>query len=325
MFWLSALLLGCSPVAPQLPGVVTFSGMCDASGAVALSAELFAVADDEDNVIRVYDARRGGSPLRSVDLSPGLRLAAKHGKDAPETDIEAATRLGALAFWLTSHGRSASGKLKPERHRFFATEVPDAERPFEIVGVPYERLLEDLIADPRYATFGLAAASVRAPKDEGGLNMEGMTARAEQGVFIGFRSPVPDGKALIATLLNPEEVVRGIAPPSFGPPVRLDLGGLGVRALSLWRGRYLIIAGDVGDRRRAHLYVWDGARAWRRVSHDFGALNPEGFFSTDALAHVMLLSDDGTRRVDGHECKRLKDPRRKRFRGVWIDSTSLQR
>jgi hypothetical protein len=322
---LSALLFGCSPAAPQLPGVVTFTGMCDASGAVALSAELFAVADDEDNVIRVYDARRGGSPLRSVDLSPGLKLRTKPGEGAPETDIEAATRLGALAFWLTSHGRSASGKLKPERHRFFATELPVTERPFEIVGVPYERLLEDLIADPRYAAFGLAAASERAPKDKGGLNMEGMTARAEQGLFIGFRSPVPDGKALIATLLNPEQVVRGVAPPSFGPPVRLDLGGLGVRALFLWRGRYLIIAGDVGDWRRSRLYVWDGARASRRLSHDLGALNPEGFFSTDALGEVMLLSDDGTRRIDGHECKRLKDPRRKRFRGVWIGSTSLQR
>jgi hypothetical protein len=299
--------------------------MCDASGAVPLSAALFAVADDEDNVIRVYDARRGGAPLRSVDLSPRLKLAAKPGKPAPETDIEAATRVGPLAFWLTSHGRSASGKLRRERHRFFATNVPVADQPLEVVGAPYEGLLEDLIADPRYASYGLAAASERAPKDEGGLNMEGMTARTEQGVFIGFRSPVPKGKALIATLLNPQEVVQRGAPARFGPPLQLDLGGLGVRALSLWRGRYLIIAGDPDDRRGSRLYVWDGAGTARRVRKDLAALNPEGFFSSDALGEIMLLSDDGTQRIDGRECKRLKDPHRKRFRGVWISGASLQR
>jgi len=325
MLLVTALTFGCSPTAVRQPGVVTFAGSCDASGAVPLADRLFAVADDEDNVIRVYDARRGGGPLRAVDLSPALKLAARPGKTAPETDIEAATRVGELAFWLTSHGRSASGKLRPERHRFFATELPAVERPFTLVGVPYERLLEDLIADPRYAAFGLGAASERAPKEPGGLNMEGMTARAEGGVFIGFRSPVPQGKALIATLLNPAEVVRGSAPAQFGPPLTLDLGGLGVRALSLWRGRYLIIAGGSGERSSSQLYVWDGAGASRRVRQDLRALNPEGFFSSDVLDAVMLLSDDGTRELGGRACKRLKDPAKKQFRGLWVSGASLQR
>lgn len=46
-----------------------FTGMCDASGAVELSRDLFAVADDEDNVLRIYDANRGGAPLSSSDVS----------------------------------------------------------------------------------------------------------------------------------------------------------------------------------------------------------------------------------------------------------------
>src|ERR1041384_1457792 len=46
---------------------LTFTGMCDASGAVPLDDHLFAVADDEDNVLRVYDADRGGSPLGAAD------------------------------------------------------------------------------------------------------------------------------------------------------------------------------------------------------------------------------------------------------------------
>jgi hypothetical protein len=42
-------------------GTVVFEGTCDASGAVPLDARRFAVADDENNVIRIYDAERGGS------------------------------------------------------------------------------------------------------------------------------------------------------------------------------------------------------------------------------------------------------------------------
>jgi hypothetical protein len=33
---------------------------------------------------------------------------------------------------------------------------------------------------------------------------------------------------------------------------------------------------------------------------------------------VLVLSDDGTREVGGKPCKKLKDPRQKGFRGVWV-------
>jgi hypothetical protein len=38
---------------------------------------------------------------------------------------------------------------------------------------------------------------------------------------------------------------------------------------------------------------------------------------------VMVLSDDGTVQVDGVDCKKLKDPLQKRFRGVNL-SVSLE-
>lgn len=62
------------PVAALRSGEVRFEGTCDASGAVPLSASSFAVADDEDNVLRVYDAERGGGPLYAGDISLGLGL-----------------------------------------------------------------------------------------------------------------------------------------------------------------------------------------------------------------------------------------------------------
>src|SRR3954471_23063474 len=56
---------------------VTFEGACDASGAVPIDERHFAVADDEDNVIRVYDALLGGKPVRRTNLSKQIGLERK--------------------------------------------------------------------------------------------------------------------------------------------------------------------------------------------------------------------------------------------------------
>jgi hypothetical protein len=293
--------------------------MCDASGAVTLGRDRFVVADDEDNVLRVYDAGRGGAPLAAVDLSAGLELPAKK-KKPPETDIEAGTRLGDRALWLTSHGRNSKGKLQVSRLRFFATTAPaGGALDITVVGKPYAHLLDDLLAAPSLGRFGLARAAELPPKQPGGLNIEGMTARPDgRSVLIGFRNPVPGGRALLLPLLNPLELPAG-ARARWGPPRQLDLGGLGIRALSWWRGRYLVIAGPV-DAGPARLYTWDGeaAAAQPVAGVDIAGLNPEGVFSPDDRDQVLLLSDDGTVELDGTPCKDLTDPGKKRFRGKWI-------
>lgn len=324
---------------------VVFVGICDASGAVPLTSRTFAVADDEDSVLRVYDADRGGEPLRSVDLSASLfapdaakqseqakkkKKKKKDGKEqqgdpeakkprrAPESDLEAATRIGDVAYWMTSHGRNRSGERKDARLLFFATTAHGGSDSLGLVGRAYEHLLEDLLADPRYAAFGLAAASELAPKDAGGLNLEGLGERPEGGVWIGFRNPIPGGRALVAALLNPERLVEGER-ARLGDPILLDLGGLGIRSLSRWRGRTLIVAGPYADGGASQLFTWDGRGAPAPVSGlDLAGLNPEGFFSPEDREQVLLLSDDGGVEIDGKECKRLEDPARKRFRGRWI-------
>ncbi len=186
-----------------------FTGMCDASAAVALDAHTFVVADDEDNVLRAYDVQRPGPPLWSVDVSSAIGLSPRAGKGPPEIDIEAATRVGSLAFWLTSHGRNSKAKFKPERLKLFATTLPVAGEPIAVAGRAYEHLLDDLLAEPRLARFGLEQAAGLAPKAAGGLSLEGMTARPEGGVWIGFRNPIPNGSALLVPLLNPERVIYG--------------------------------------------------------------------------------------------------------------------
>jgi hypothetical protein len=79
---------------------------------------------------------------------------------------------------------------------------------------------------------------------------------------------------------------------------------------------YLIVAGNQNDG-GSSLYTWDGQGAPRRVEHDFADLNPEGIFSPESGERVLVLSDDGTREMDGTPCKDLERKKR-RFRAVWV-------
>jgi hypothetical protein len=308
------------------PGEVVFVGMCDASGAVPLTAHTFAVADDEDNVLRVYDADRGGAALYERDISAGIGIPPRPRKHRgqpprppPEADIEAATRHGDIALWLSSHSRNSKGKLKPERLRFFATTLPVHGHELRVVGRAYSGLLADLSADPRYAAFMLGAAAEEAPKTRDGLNIEGMTERAQGGVLIGLRAPTPGGRALLFALENPERVIQGER-PSFGPPILLDLAGLGVRALSRWHDRYLIVAGDWGDTQPSRLFTWDGVSAQvQPIQLSFEHFNPEGFFTPEQRNVIMVLSDDGAEATEGQRCKDREGRSQKRFRGRWIE------
>lgn len=307
---------GASAVPLAGQRVVTFEGMCDASGAVPIDAHWFAVADDESNVLRIYDADRGGPPIDSVDVTAELHLKKKKN---PEADLEAATRLGDHALWISSHARSKKGKSQPDRLRFFATNVPSRKADIRIEGQAYTGLLQDLLRDPRLASFKLAEAAALPPQAEGGLNLEGMTAMPSGGVLLGFRNPVPEGKALLVALENPLAMMRG-EPARLGVPRLVDLGGLGVRGLSYWRGRYLIAAGHYEQGAVSRLFSWKGDASPPRSlpTPSLEDFNPEAFFTPEERDEFMLLSDDGARTVAGERCKDLEDPSRMRFRGLWL-------
>src|SRR5438874_13373243 len=86
----------------RLDGPTHYSGMCDASGAVAISSNLFAVASDEDNVLRVYRSDEPGGAVRQFDMDAFLGVRGK----SREADLEAGARIGNRAYWIGSHGRN---------------------------------------------------------------------------------------------------------------------------------------------------------------------------------------------------------------------------
>ena len=336
---------------------LVFRGTSDASAAVALAKDMFIVADDENNTLRVYKTTQGGLPLFSYDMTEFLGIEPKH----PEADIEGATKIGQRIYWITSHGRNKDGKTRPNRYRFFATTVKsqNGNVTIELVGKPCKTLIHDLVKfeNMRYLRLDRATRfdagelpkkerRKLAPKEEG-LNIEGLCASADgKTIYIGFRNPRPidrisqRAKAIIVPLKNPEAVLEKNRAPIFGEPILLDLAGLGIRSMeySHFHKVYLIIAGTFDDSKKYAIYRWSGKKEKppvlvRKISQsDF---SPEAMITFKNSDKFFILSDDGSLpiKVDGAwECvkgefrkdgtcqnKYLIDPEKKTFRGIWLN------
>jgi hypothetical protein len=312
------LSLGLGRVEAQwkVSAPATYHGMCDASGGAALGTNLFAAADDEDNQLRIYPSATGGAPVQVADLTGFLQLTGKF----PETDLEGAAWLDDRIFWIGSHGRNRDGKQRPNRHCFFATTVQQTTNDVKLVpvGSCYKGLLKDLTRARSLKPFNLDAASRRAPKARNALNIEGLCAVGGHALLIGFRNPIPNGRALLVPLLNPNRVILGQR-AAFGSPILLDLGGLGVRDLANWEGKILILAGAYDTEKVFRLYVWTGGPEPPRAipDLDFHGLTPEALVVYPGLSKFRVLSDDGTLNLEGGECKHLP-PAQRRFQAVWI-------
>lgn len=295
-----------------------YNGMADASGAVAVSSNLFVAADDEENVLCLYRNDRGSAPLREFDLNPFLGTLGKHA----EADLEAGTRLGQRAFWIGSHGRSREGESRPNRCVLFVTEISGQGEAVRLlpIGRPYRRLLEDFENDAQLKRFHLAEAASRAPKDPGALNIEGLSATPEGHLLIGFRNPIPDEKALLVPLMNPDEVIAG-SRAHLGEPLLLELGGLGIRDIALWQQTYIIIAGAFHGGGPFHIYRWagPGKQPERLRVQGLKPYHPEALviYPELGLEQFQVLSDDGKDAQDNVPNRELPKEQ-KSFRSFWL-------
>jgi hypothetical protein len=322
------------------PRLVTYRGMCDASGASFLDADHFIVGNDEDNILRIY-AKDSPDPVKTVPLDGFIGLDRK--EKNPETDIEASARAGDVIYWMGSHGRNTEGKIRKNRQRFFAVKAARSGGTGGVIpaGLPYGNLIRDLLRDPGLKGLGLAEAAGAGVKQDrelapkrNGLNIEGLSRMpGNRALMIGFRNPAPAGKALLIPLLNPEGVIFSGEKAVFGDPALLDLGGFSVRSIEYvdLLAAYLIIAGPERGGSGFRLYTWSGNMNDRAVSFPCETgwmaaekFTPEAFVVFAEAGELLLLSDDGTLplRPGGMEtacpCKLLEDPADRRFRGAFI-------
>jgi len=303
------------------PPVLRYSGLCDASAAVFVAPSRFVVANDEDNTLRIYQTGTPEPQPGALDLEPFLGIQG----DKREADLKGATRIGGRIYWIGSHGASAKGKGRPNRHRLFATDLTPGPAGVELrpVGEPFRDLVPALAA-VAFEGFDPVAAGREAPESPGGLNVEGLTRTPDGRLLIGLRNPIPHGMAILVPLDNPAGLVEGREPPALGPPVPLDLGGLGVRSIeySEARGEYLVVAGAFDDSGRFALYRWSGRPANRPVEIpgiDLHGLRPEALAVALEGRGFLLLSDDGSVPVGGTPCKDLAEPNVRGFRATTLD------
>ena len=346
-----------APGNEQAAGTLVYRGTSDASAAVAVAKDMFVVADDENNVLRVYKTSQGGLPLFSYDMTEFLDIEPEY----PEADIEGATMIGPRIYWITSHGRNKDGKMRPNRYRFFATTVKKDNGNLTInpVGKPCKTLIHSLVKTDTMRHLGLDKATrfdknelskkereKLAPKEQG-LNIEGLCASADGStIYIGFRNPrlidkvTGPAKALVVPLNNPEQVIEDKEAPIFGEPMLWDLAGLGIRSMeySHFHKAYFIIAGSFDESPKFALYRWSGKSERppvfvRELSQS--NFSPEALVIYKSSDKLFMLSDDGSLKIKvsgAWECmegefrkdgtclnKYLIDPKKKTFRGIWLE------
>lgn len=341
----------------QATGTLVYRGASDASAAVVIDKDMFIVADDENNILRVYKTSQGGLPLSSFNMAEFLSIEPEY----PEADIEGAAIIGQRIYWITSHGRNKDGKMRPNRYRFFATtvKVENGNVTITPVGTPCKTLIHSLVKAENMRHLRLYRATrfdateltkkerkKLAPKEEG-LNIEGLCASADgRTIYIGFRNPRPvdrvtsHKKALVVPLNNPKQVIEDCEAPIFGDPMSWDLDGLGTRSMeySHFHKEYFIIAGSFDESPKFALYRWSGKKERPPVlMRQFAQSNfsPEALVTFKDSDKLFMLSDDGSLEIKvsgAWECmkgefrrdgtclnKYLIDPKKKTFRGIWLE------
>ncbi|WUE87292.1 hypothetical protein OG624_33705 [Streptomyces virginiae] len=312
------------------------TGSADASAAVDVGGGYAVVADDESNVLRLYDRSRSGAPVRTWDFSSQLGVS-------KEVDIEGATRIGNTIYWTGSLGNNKDGEYKAPRNTVFTTTVSGSGASAQLTyGRSYKKLRDDLVAWDKANgnKYGFAAGTAEgeAPKQIDGFNVEGLefAPGSTSTAYLGFRAPlapvVPGGKALIVPVTNFDQVLASGVKATFGPGIELDLGGLSVRDIRKnAAGQYLILAGSwaADDNSDPYaLYQWDGVPGHAPVKRaDLPTTDPGGWEAivevpdlTVPGARVQLITDSGSADLygDGTEAKDLTHAEWKKARAAWF-------
>lgn len=323
------------------------TGIADASAAVSLDDDYMIVANDETNLLYVFNRRQGGLPVKTFDFNQSNLLGLTDGSagNYKELDLEAATRSianPATIYWLGSMSNSSSFNLEPNRDRVMAITVSGtgAATSFTNAGF-YQGLRAQLIAwgDANGYNFTASAAAGKDPKTIDGFNLEGMVFGPDNAtMYLGFRAPlVPTAgrtKAVIAPIQNFETWFNGGAPsgaPAIGTPIELNLGGRGIRdIIRLSNGKYIILAGSYDETNIPAVYAWTGQPADAPVqlsSFNVAGLNPEGVMEVQengvmSASKLQIISDQGDDVYygDGVAAKDLPENNYKKFSSAIVVS-----
>ena len=275
------------------------TGIYEPSAVQQLPDGRFLVAEDErDHALSLVEIDASGK-VGQVALRPGLLQW--FSSFWPLDDLEglALDRSG-FVYGVTSHSRDEKGRQRSARDKLvrFRIEGNNVVDRKVVTGLKQSMTT-------KFAALA-AAAELRDVKAGGGLNIEGLEISPDQGrLLLGFRSPLQDGCAIVASVDNLAGMFdAGEAPRMSARLDTLDLDGHGIRGMSYIPSLagYLVIGAAAGpDRAQFGLWFWSGrpgAKA-RRVT----VAGLPGFQRAEGVSpaiingeeQIMIVSDDGDR------------------------------
>jgi Protein of unknown function (DUF3616) len=298
----------------SIPAFLSLTGIYEPSAIQQLpDGRLLVVEDEKQHPFSLVTVNPDGS-VSSTPLSPGFLEAGDPFRKLDDLEGIVLDRSGNI-YATTSHSREGDGDEKKSRDKLVRF-----------------RIESDRVVEPRVA-MGLkpallathpvlaAAAEILDVKGEGGLNIEALEfSTDQQRLLIGFRSPLLDTRAIIASVENPTAMFEAGEPPRICATLTtLDLGGNGIRGMSYLPclGGYLVIGGPVArEQVQFRMWFWSGhpGEPARRVTVPGlpGFERAEGVSSAVINGHqrIIIVSDDGSREEGRFARFLLLDPGR---------------
>ncbi len=279
------------------------SGAADASAAIAIDANYMIIADDEDQILRIYDRQHSGMPVKSIDMNLSLKLEGQQ-----KVDIEAVTRVGNTLYWLGSHSNDSSGAEQLDRELIFSTPLSGTGAATDLMAIDqYADLKTELEQWDSSNGHGLgadalgltsSAADTQIPQANNGFSIEGLSMQpgSTTAAFLGFRAPLMNitdrNKALVIPVSNLTDAMQA-SPIQFAAPIFLNLGGRGIRSLECNANGCVILAGAVDSVADFALYTWSGLPADEPELRSVDLSGEGGFEAIVELPSGAFLGSDG--------------------------------
>lgn len=288
---------------------LTLNGIFEPSAIQQLPDGRFLVVEDEKSqplslvTIRL-DGTTSSIPLMTNPDAEAMQL----------DDLEGITaNADGFIYAITSHSRTSKGKEKKAREKLvrFGIAGNSAVSPVVVTGLKTALTA----AHPVLAQ----AATLLDVKAEGGINIEALESTPDgERLMIGFRSPLLEQRAIIASIDNLRAVFESGATPRIASPlVTLDLDGHGIRGMSYVPALsgYLVISGPVSKEQvQFRLWFWSGKdqEQPRHISVPGlpGFEHAEGVTAAviDGKPKIVIVSDDGSREENRPARFLLLDP-----------------
>ncbi|WP_205789162.1 RCC1 domain-containing protein, partial [Microbacterium sp. CPCC 204701] len=242
---------------PASPTALYYYGDSDASAAIDAGDGYILVADDDDQIIKLYKAGQTAYPVREFALNV---------QGTAVRQIESAVRRGNTIYWVGAHY-----SFQSSNRVIFTTTVTgsgaDTQLELSKIYGPGSSFFPSIKAWDANNVHGLGANALMLANE--GWAIAGTEFAPDQSAtaYLGLERAVTvagASRAVIVPVTNFEQIVNesvdpDFVTPVFGAPILLDLGGRGIQDIRKnANDQYVILAGIPGSRNDDALYTWNG-------------------------------------------------------------------